>query len=103
MLQVWIRLQYHGRKRTKASKISKYAENTTIQNRWPMIFRHEYIQLVYLRENGYDNINYKKKSTNYIPMFRESACSYCHLEFKSENSLYFATVILQQIMKCVNG
>ena len=63
----------------KHSKISKYAENTTIQNRWPMIFRHEFIHLVYLRENGYDNINYKKKSSNYIP--------YCHLEFKPSNSL----------------
>ena len=63
----------------KHQKISKYAENTTIQNRWPMIFRHELIQLVYLRENGYDNVNYKKKSSNYIP--------YCHLEFKPSNSL----------------
>ena len=29
-------------------KISKYAENTSFQNRWPMIFQHEFN----LRENG---------------------------------------------------
>ena len=28
----------------KHQKLVKYAENTTRQNRWPMIFRHEYIQ-----------------------------------------------------------
>ena len=88
----------------KHQKISKYAENTTIQNRWPMIFRHEFIQLVYLRENGY-NINYKKKSTNYIPMSRESSCSYCHLEFKSGNSqcVLCNSDFMAEIMKCVNG
>ena len=53
-----------------------------------MIFQHEFIQLVYLRENGYDNVKYKKKSSNYILMSRETPCSYCHLEFKPSNSLY---------------
>ena len=50
----------------KHQMISKYAENSTYQNSWPMIFRHEYIQLIYLRENGYDNVSYTKKSVNYI-------------------------------------
>ena len=50
----------------KQQMISKYTEYSTYQNRWPMIFRHEYIQLIYLRENGYDNVNYTKKSVNYI-------------------------------------
>ena len=27
----------------KHKKISKNAENTTIQNRWPVIFQHEFI------------------------------------------------------------
>ena len=81
----------------KHQKISKYAENTTIQNRWPMIFRHELIQLVYLRENGYDNVNYKKKSSNYIP--------YCHLEFKPGNSLCVLcdSNFMAEIKKCAEG
>ena len=49
----------------KRQMIAKYAGNTTYQNRWLMIFRHKYMQLIYLRENGYDNIKYIKKSSNY--------------------------------------
>ena len=56
----------------KHQMISKYAENSTYQNRWPMIFRHEYIQLIYLY--GYDNIKYTKKSVNYI---EEPAKGFC--------------------------
>lgn len=37
-------------------KISKYAENTTVQNRWLIIFRHELISLVYLRGKGFDTV-----------------------------------------------
>ena len=89
----------------KHQKVSKYAENTTIQNRWSIIFRHEIIQLVYLRENGYDNINDKTKSSNYILMSRESACSYCHLEFKPSNGLcaLCKSNFMTEIIKCVEG
>ena len=45
----------------KHQMIAKYAGNTTYQNRWPLNFRHEYMQLIYLRENGYDNVKYIKK------------------------------------------
>ena len=45
----------------KHQMIAKYSENTTPQNRWSMIFRHEYLQLIYLRLNGYDDIKYLKK------------------------------------------
>ena len=52
----------------KHKKISKYAENSTVQNSWPMIFRHEFILLIHLRENGYDSVKYIKKSSNYMPV-----------------------------------
>ena len=45
----------------------KNAENTTCQNMWPMIFRHKYIQLIYLRANGYDNCKYIKRMQN-VPL-----------------------------------
>ena len=54
-----------GRKQ-KHQKISKYAENTTVQNRWPMIFRHEFILLIHLRENRHDSVKYIKKSSKYM-------------------------------------
>ena len=66
----------------KPQMISKYAENSIYQNRWPMIFRHEYIQLIYLRENGYDNIKYTKKSVNYSEEPAKIFCLICNLQLK---------------------
>ena len=60
----------------KHQMISKYAENSTYQN------RHEYIQLIYLRENGYDNIKYTKKSVNYIEEPAKGFCLICNLQLK---------------------
>ena len=42
----------------KHQQIARYSENATYQNRWKYVFRHEYIQLIYLRENGFDNTSY---------------------------------------------
>ena len=61
----------------KHQMISKYANNTTYQNRWPMIFRHEFIQLIYLRENGFDDITYKRRAKRYIPDCIENHCVKC--------------------------
>ena len=38
--------------------IVKYSENTTPQNKWSMIVRHEYLQLIYLRLNVYDEMKH---------------------------------------------
>ena len=61
----------------KHQSIAKYAENTTFQNRWSLIFRHEFIQLIYLRENGFDNVNYRKKVIPYVSEHCYSNCSNC--------------------------
>ena len=61
----------------KHQRIAKYAENTTFQNRWPLIFTHEFIQLIYLRENGYDKKQYLKKNTNYVPTHENGSCKKC--------------------------
>ena len=89
----------------KYQKISKYAENTTIQNRWPMILRHELIQLVFFRENCYGNVNYKRKSSNHVQMSRENVCFYCHPEFKSGIHLCVLhdSNFMTEIIKCVDG
>ena len=70
----------------KHQKISKYAENTPVQNRWPMIFRHESIQLIHLRENGYDSVKYIKKSSKYIPVPENNLCEQCFLEFQQRST-----------------
>ena len=54
-------------KEQKHQQIKKYMHNTTFQCRWQRIFSHEYIQLVYLRENGFDQKKYVKHGVKYIP------------------------------------
>ena len=61
----------------KHQQLKKYAENTTFQCRWPLIFRHEFIQLIHLRENGFDNIRYRKRGVNYVPKLKENHCPKC--------------------------
>lgn len=63
----------------KHQQIAKYAQNTTFQNRWPLIFRHEFIQLIHLRENGFDVIKYNKKGVKYVPAHIEGCCFLCNL------------------------
>ena len=65
----------------KHQKVKKYQDNTTVQSRWPMIFRHEFVQLIYLRENGFDNIRYRKRGIKYIPDVDETCCSNCCAPF----------------------
>ena len=65
-----------GRKH-KHQMLLKYAENTTRQNRWPMIFRHEYIQLIYLRINGHDSCKYVKRIQSYVPLKANNSCEMC--------------------------
>lgn len=71
----------------KHQAINKYSQNTTYQNRWPMIFRHEFIQLIYLCENGFDTINYKKRSKKYIPDVSLSDCQKCGLKLVNHSCI----------------
>ena len=51
---------------------------------------------MFLRENGYDIPDYKKKSSNYVLIPENSHCEYCSLEFKaSDNSCdkYFRSLL----------
>ena len=63
----------------KHQQIHKYAHNTTVQERWPYIFRHEFIQLIYLRENGFDCVKYRKRNTSYLPEVTDGYCE-CSLK-----------------------
>ena len=65
----------------KHQRLKKYAENTTVSNKWPMIFRHEFLQLIFLREMGYGEVNYYRKSKKYLPDITDNNCSNCGLPF----------------------
>jgi hypothetical protein len=47
--------------------ISRYAKNSTYGNRWQLIFRHEYISIIWLRERGYNLSNYAVSKEKYVP------------------------------------
>ena len=64
----------------KHQKIKKYSENTTFQNKWPMIFRHEFLQEVFLRERGFDEITYTKEQNQYLPRILGDSCLICGLK-----------------------
>ena len=61
----------------KHQTLSKYAENTTVQNRLPIIFRQEFIQIIHLKKNGYDHVKYIKKSFKCVPVLKENSCKQC--------------------------
>ena len=65
----------------KHQMLRKYMGNTAAQCVWPKVFQYDYIQLCYLRLNGFDT----KPSTRpyqYIPVPGDGflACTKCSLE-----------------------
>ena len=50
----------------KHQKISKYAENPTEQNRWPMKFQHEFILLIHLNWEQTPEPNLISRSPNIL-------------------------------------
>ena len=53
-----------------------------------MIFRHEFIQLIYLRENGFDTINYKNRGKRYLPHICLNDCPKCGLKLEKDLSCF---------------
>lgn len=83
----------------KHQSIKKYSMNTTYQNRWSLIFRHEFIQLIYLRENGYDDTNYIKRRKSYLPDNLENACSTCGYSIKNDKCLFRDGILVNRILR----
>lgn len=44
------------------------------------------MQLIHLRENGYDNTKYNKKIYSYLPDECEDSCLKCGLRFREKSS-----------------
>ena len=61
--------------------LKKLSENTTFQRRWPEIFKHEFVMLIWLPEQGFQLNTYKHNAV-YIParIFENSGYCYCNLE-----------------------
>ena len=61
----------------KHQTLTKYSENTTPQEKWETIMRHDYMGSIYVRENGFDDIKYVPKKHKYIPDQSDSSCVTC--------------------------
>lgn len=57
--------------------LAKFTRNTQFTNRWLQVFRHEYVSLIWLRENGCDERVYKETPGLYIPK-RCHSDQFCH-------------------------
>ena len=61
--------------------LKKVSENTFFHRRWYEIFKHEFVMLVWLPEQGFDLSTYKHNGI-YIPnrVFSDTRFCYCNLE-----------------------
>ena len=88
----------------KHQMVKKYAENTTYQNRWPLIFRHEFLQLIHLRENGYDKINYLSRKGKYIPDLNDNSCTSCHLRFSHDKvCILCSSIVMRRVEQALEN
>ena len=81
----------------KHQQIKKYMHNTTYHNRWPRIFKHEYIQLIHLRENGFDQKNYLKRGTKYIPDVAANSCVDCGFKISNDMCPLCDNIIMKDV------
>ena len=63
--------------------LAKFTRNTQFSNRWVQVFKHEYISLFWLRENGCDETVYKETPGVYIPK-RCGTAQFCHCGLPKE-------------------
>jgi hypothetical protein len=68
----------------KHQRLGAYSKNTTVKNRWQQVFRHEYMTLIWLREQNPFRDDYSKSSYKY--------CMYLFDVAKTT----FATVVFQK-------
>ena len=57
--------------------LAKSARNTQFSNRWVQVFKHDFISLFWLRENGCDEAVYKETLGVYLPK-RCHTAQFCH-------------------------
>lgn len=62
----------------KHISIARYSRNTCYQKRWEQVFRHEYISLLWLRENGYNLNKSSSVAMHYIPKRATENSNYCN-------------------------
>ena len=85
----------------KNQMVHKYSLNTTVQNRWPYIFRHEFLQLIYLRENGFDVKKYMKRPRSYYPGSGDKHCRLCKLLLVNDQCDFCSSIEMKKIKDAI--
>ena len=67
----------------KHQQLGAYSKNTIMKNKWQQIFRHEYMTLVWLREQNPFYDSYCKTPFQYVPS-RCDTDNYCHCGLSKE-------------------
>ena len=84
--------------------LAKFTRNTQFSNRWLQVFRHEYVSLVWLRENGCDEIVHKETSGVYIPK-RCYSDQFCHCgqpkQAHDEKCTFCSAQLRRVVSECV--
>ncbi|KAK2562638.1 hypothetical protein P5673_014329 [Acropora cervicornis] len=84
--------------------LAKFTRNTQFSNRWLQVFRHEYVSLVWLRENGCDEIVHKETSGVYIPK-RCYSDQFCHCgqpkQAHNEKCTFCSAQLRRVVSECV--
>ena len=83
----------------KHEQIKKYMNNTTFNCRWPRIFRHAYIQLIYLRENGFDQKMYMRRGVKYNPDVNDRSCLNCGFNLSNDICPLCDDILMESIKK----
>ena len=81
--------------------IAKYCTNTAYLYRWEQVFRHEYISLIWLRQQGYNAKVNTATSTSYVPK-RTKTPEFCNCGFNklvSDNICRFCSHELRRRIK----
>jgi hypothetical protein len=64
----------------KHQRLAAYSKNTTVKNMWKQVFRHEYMTLIWLKEQNPFKDDYCKSSYKYVPVqCSEDNFCYCGL------------------------
>ena len=80
--------------------LAKFVHNTHVSDRWRQVFKHEFISLIWLPENGCDTRAYKYSGGDYIPK-RCGTPEFCHCGEKKDvhkNKCNFCSDPMQAIL-----
>ena len=85
----------------KHVKIAKYAEHSLPANRWSLVFRHEYITTLYLREQDPYSIMYKHNTISYIPNCVQYS-DFCYCGFPKDSNQDQCTFCLDPLRRAIS-